>query len=52
MLYYRLLKKDIKEAERVVSGQVKMVAELNTVIPRVCAVNSMYLGMNCDITGM
>lgn len=35
MLYYRLLKKDVKEAERVVSGQIKTVAESNTVIPRV-----------------
>ena len=35
MLYYRLLKKDVKEAERVVCGQIKTVTEKNTVIPRV-----------------
>ena len=36
MLYYRLLKKDVKEAEKVVAGQVKTVAEKNTVVTRVC----------------
>ena len=35
MLYYRLLKQDVKEAQKVVCGQAKMVAEENTVIPRV-----------------
>ena len=36
MLYYRLLKHDVKEAQKVVCGQAKTVAEENTVIPRVC----------------
>ncbi len=35
MLYYRLLKYDVREAQRVVCGQTKVVAEENTVIPRV-----------------
>ena len=35
MLYYRLLKYNVKEAQRVVCGQTKMVAEENTVISRV-----------------
>ena len=35
LLYYRLLKFNVKEAHRVVCGQTKMVAEENTVIPRV-----------------
>lgn len=34
MLYYRLLKHDVKEAQRVICGQTKMVATENTVIPR------------------
>jgi len=34
LLYYRLLKFNVKEAHRVVCGQTKMVAEENTVIPR------------------
>ena len=38
MLYYRLLKHDVKEAQKVVCGQAKTVAEENTVIPRVCTV--------------
>ena len=36
ILYYRLLKKDFKEAEKVVCGKVKTVAEKNTIITRVC----------------
>ena len=35
MLYYRLLKHDVKEAQKVVCGQVKTVAEENTVTHRV-----------------
>ncbi len=35
ILYYRLLKKDVKEAQRVLCGQAKTVAEKNTVITRV-----------------
>jgi arginyl-tRNA--protein-N-Asp/Glu arginylyltransferase len=40
MLYYRLLKHDVKEAQKVVCGQAKTVAEENTVIRRVG--NCMY----------
>ena len=35
MLYYRLLKHDVKEAQKVVCGQAKTVAEENTVTHRV-----------------
>ena len=35
VLYYRLLKHDVREAQKVVCGQPKTVAETNTVIPRV-----------------
>ena len=35
VLYYRLLKHDVREAQKVVCGQPKTVAEANTVIPRV-----------------
>ena len=35
VLYYRLLKHDVKEAQKVVCGQTKTVVETNTVIPRV-----------------
>ena len=35
MLYYRLLKHDVKEAKKVVCGQAKTVAEENTVTHRV-----------------
>ena len=44
MLYYRLLKHDVKEAQKVICGQAKTVAEENTVIPRVCTVpGTLYL---------
>ena len=45
MLYYRLLKHDVKEAQKVVCGQAKTVAEENTVIPRV-SVNT------CNLRGI
>ena len=35
MLYYRLLKHDVKEAQKVVCGQAKTVTEENTVTHRV-----------------
>ena len=35
MLYYRLLKHGVKEAEKVVCGQAKTVTEENTVTHRV-----------------
>ena len=35
MLYYRLLKQDVKQAQKIVCGQAHLVAEKNTVIPRV-----------------
>ena len=44
MLYYRLLKHDVKEAQRVICGQTKMVATENTVIPRV----SSSAAMDCS----
>ena len=37
MLYYRLLRQDVHEAQRVICGQGKLVAEENTVVPRVRA---------------
>ena len=43
MLYYRLLKHDVKEAQKVVCGQPKTVAEENTVIPRVCSMHHTYV---------
>ena len=43
MLYYRLLKHDVKEAQRVVSGQVKTVADTNTVIPRVRGIDHPHI---------
>ena len=53
MLYYRLLKHDVKEAQKVVCGQAKSVAEENTVTHRVS--HSLQLvdkkhgyGMNID----
>ena len=35
VLYYRLLKSNVKEAQRIVCGQIKNVTEENTVISRV-----------------
>jgi len=35
VLYYRLLKSNVKEAQRVGCGQIKNVTEENTVISRV-----------------
>lgn len=35
MLYYRLLREDVRSAQRVVCGQTHFVAEKNTVLPRV-----------------
>ena len=35
MLYYRLLKQDVKQAQKIVCGQAHLVAEKNTIIPRV-----------------
>jgi hypothetical protein len=36
MIEHRLLRKDIKEAEKVVCGQNMTVTEKNTVVTRVC----------------
>lgn len=36
MLYYRLLKNNVEEAQKIVCGKIKTVAEKNTVITRVC----------------
>ena len=37
LLYYRLLKHDVREAQKVVCGQAKTVTEDNTVTHRVSA---------------
>lgn len=37
MLYYRLLKHDVREAQKVVCGQAKTVADENMVTHRVSA---------------
>ncbi len=35
IFYYRLLKYNVREAQKIVCGQVKSVAETNTIITRV-----------------
>jgi len=35
VFYYRLLKYNVREAQKIVCGQVKSVAEKNTIITRV-----------------
>ena len=42
VLYYRLLKHNVREAQKVVCGQAKTVAEANTVIPRVSEILSLF----------
>ena len=50
MLYYRLLKYNVKEAQRVVCGQTKMVAEENTVIPRVPSQHTLSLLLSQNLS--